>query len=74
MLYSTEDFYRSSITSAVLARRFRDGAPICAIKTDIEESRLKAVSRERERICRESKIKRFRFCIIFFLFYIHTRA
>lgn len=49
MLYSTEDFYRSSITSAVLARRFRDGARICgAIKADIEESRLKTVSRERE--------------------------
>lgn len=53
MLYSTEDFYRSSITSAVLARRFRDGARICGvIKADSEESRLKAISRERESVAK----------------------
>lgn len=45
VLYSTEDFYRSSITSAVSARRFRDGTHIWNV---IKVARHKKIFRRRE--------------------------
>lgn len=59
MLYSTEDFYRSSITSAVSARRFGDATRTCnAIK--VSTSRNLSLSR----VIKQSKKFKFLLTIL----------